>query len=173
MQQEPQQTPYIVVIQDDPHLEVREIDQQLEKGCYSCYSYWLYLIGLWSVALLTSCLKEIIRTPAVFVIIIQTLVDLFFVSTMMKVFKKKKLKDAKAGLMIGRASMILCSLSIAINESDFASFFDTKKAALIGLAIAGVYYVLVYGIIPDKIKNLIEKREMILANVSQPNPYNA
>jgi len=149
------QTPSLGLLPDS---EVQKIDEKLSSGCYVCYNWWLYVMGIVAFFSFLYSVRQVFTSSIFIVDVLRNFIEGGFAYTMLDVFRQKKLNDAVAGWVSALVCSLLMAFVIGVQASSLIRHFGSGPFA-VGASAIVLYYCLAYLLPAWKIKALIEKRE--------------
>jgi len=153
-------------------MEVRQIDQHLSSGCYSCYNVLLYLIVIGGFfAIFAGVSSMFAWIPFVFTAL-EGACAVAYAFTMLDALKNKRVEKAELGVKLSLATAVLLLGSYFAQYTWIVRQLGSQYATSVLYGIVPSYIVLFFVYINPamKIKGHLERREAVLQKGS--NPYN-
>lgn len=155
-------------------LEIKQIDQQLSSGWYSCYNCWLYVMAICGLLTFVDLIFYYGLTPGVILYAIECFVMANYAIAMIGALKNKDLGKARNGYKIAIAVLVVMALLLVINSwlvwTQYTPFFALKYFIGIVPGMLIYYFFVIYN--PAvKVVGHLERREALLQQSTSP--YNA
>jgi len=155
-------------IDDAVEGQIRQIDHDLDSGCWACFNCWMYVVAIFSaLSTIIGILIISVYLPGV-VMVGQAIVGVAYAVTMINVLKYKNLDKAVLGVNLAYADGALMIISLTLQRLyimphiDYYQYFGTTPG--IGTF---AFYVCIWGLLvimpAMKIKEHVQRRESLIS----------
>ncbi len=155
-------------------LEIKQIDQQLSSGWYSCYRCWLYFMIVVCLLTFVDLFYNYGLTLGVIPYTIEFFVMANYAIAMIGALKNKDLGRAKNGYKLASAFLVIMALLLLVNSwlvwTQYSGTFQVKYFTGIVPGTLIYSFFVIYNP-AAKVVGHLERRETLLQQTTSP--YNA